>query len=58
MKKIVFAIMATLFVTGCLFSKKEEAPAEPTATEQAAPADANAPAPAPADAPAEPAPAE
>ena len=55
MKKIMVAMLATLFVTGCLFSKKEAAPAEQPAAEQAAPApDANnAPA-----APAEPAPAE
>lgn len=56
MKKIMVAMLATLFVTGCLFSKKEAAPAEQSAAEQAAPApDANNNAPA---APAEPAPAE
>lgn len=57
MKKIVFAVLATLFVTGCLFSKKDEGMTEeaPAATEEAAPAmdDANNAAPA-----AEPAPAE
>ena len=58
MKKIVFAVLATLFVTGCLFSKKDEGTTEevPAATEEAAPAateDANNAAPA-----AEPAPAE
>jgi hypothetical protein len=55
MKKIVLAIFATLMFTGCLFSKKEEAPAEQPApgAEQQAPADANN-----APAPAEPAPAE
>lgn len=46
MKHIITAILATLLVTGCLFSKKEEAAPEaaPEATE-AAPADAAAPAP-------------
>ncbi len=55
MKSIVIALFATLLVTGCLFSKKEEAPAEAPAMEEAAPTEA-----APADAaPAtEPAPAE
>jgi 3-hexulose-6-phosphate synthase len=55
MKSIVIALFATLLVTGCLFSKKEEAPAEAPAMEEAAPAEA-----APADAApaAEPAPAE
>lgn len=54
MKSIVIALFATALLTGCLFSKKEEAPAEqPAATEEAAPAADAAPA-----APAEPAPAE
>ncbi len=54
MKNIVMAILATVLFTGCLFSKKEEAPAEAAPAEQAAPAaDANNAAPA-----AEPAPAE
>lgn len=55
MKSIVIALFATLLVTGCLFSKKEEAPAEAPAMEESAPTEA-----APADAvPAtEPAPAE
>lgn len=55
MKSIVIALFTTLLVTGCLFSKKEEAPAEAPAMEEAAPTEA-----APADAaPAtEPAPAE
>lgn len=47
MKSIVIALFATLLVTGCLFSKKEEAaPAEaaPAATEEAAPAAEPAPA--------------
>lgn len=52
MKSIVIALFATLLVTGCLFSKKEEATTEaPAATEEAAPAAGEAPA-------AEPAPAE
>lgn len=56
MKSIVIALFATLLVTGCLFSKKEEAPAEAPAMEEAAPAAETAPAEAaPA---AEPAPAE
>ncbi len=50
MKSIVIALFATALTTGCLFSKKEEAPAEQPAMEEAAPA-AEAPA-------AEPAPAE
>lgn len=53
MKSIVIALFATLLVTGCLFSKKEEAPAEeaaPAAMEEAAPAEA---APATEPAPAE-----
>lgn len=54
MKKIVFAIAATALMTGCLFSKKEEAPVE-APVEQAAPAPADANNAAPA---AEPAPAE
>lgn len=53
MKAIIIALFATTLMTGCLFSKKEEAPAE-------APAVETAPAEAPAgEAPAtEPAPAE
>ncbi len=52
MKSIVIALFATALVTGCLFSKKEEAPvdAAPAAMEEAAPADA---APATEPAPAE-----
>lgn len=52
MKNIVIALFATLMVTGCLFSKKEEtAPADAAPAEQAAPADAGA-APAPTPEPA------
>lgn len=51
MKSIVIALFATLLVTGCLFSKKEEATTEaPAATEEAAPAgEAPAAEPAPAE---------
>jgi hypothetical protein len=56
MKSIVIALFATLLVTGCLFSKKEEAPAEAPAMEEAAPTEA---APTAEEVPAtEPAPAE
>ena len=55
MKSIVIALFATLLVTGCLFSKKEEAPAEAPAMEEAAPTEA---APAEAVPATEPAPAE
>lgn len=55
MKSIVIALFATLLVTGCLFSKKEEAPAEAPAMEEAAPTEA---APAEAAPATEPAPAE
>ncbi len=54
MKAIIIALFATTLMTGCLFSKKEEAPAEAPAAVEAAPADAPA-----GEAPAtEPAPAE
>jgi len=55
MKAIVTAILTAILVTGCLFSKKEEAPAEQP-MDQSAPAE-NAPAGEAAPA-AEPAPAE
>lgn len=50
MKNIIIAIIASVSVSACLFSKKEET-AAPAAVEQPAPAE-------PAPAPAEPAPAE
>ena len=50
MKSIVIALFATALLTGCLFSKKEEAPTEPVPAVEEAPA--------PEAAPAEPAPAE
>ena len=55
MKSIVIALFATLLVAGCLFSKKEEAPAEAPAMEEAAPVESAPADPAPAT---EPAPAE
>lgn len=52
MKHIITAILATLLVTGCLFSKKEEAAPEATEAVEAAPEAAPAEA-APEAAPAE-----
>ena len=44
MTKVIIAVIAALSVSACLFSKKEEAPAETAPTEQTAPAAEPAPA--------------